>query len=297
MDDLENKFISLSTLYSILEKYIEKYPEDVEKFVEYIKGNELTTYDTRYTYHRGQGEKDENIIKKYQNFYITKPQNPVNNHKDGCLLCKKSWESTPEYVKSTLLCGHTYHTFCTDLQMYNTDHMRCIVDGCEINSWQHIRKIVREKELLKEGVENILINSYKKRLDFRKNLIDLNACIRNTVKSHRAIDGLIRTKKNEMLHKHIHNINQIQLDINNEVKNIKSSEEVAEYKANIRKYRKSARVIFSKYHLSFRELHARRLVKCPWRTRYILERHRANTYKFGFKIRAGKKKWDDPLDV
>ena len=70
------------------------------------------------------------------------------------------------------------------------------------------------------------------------------------------------------------------------------------YKNSVKTYRKKANHVFRKYHMSFRELRERRIIKTSWRLRWVLERHRSafTYYKMGVRIYPGKKTWRDTLD-
>jgi hypothetical protein len=147
--------------------------------------------------------------------------------------------------------------------------------------------------------ENILLDSYVKRNDFKQDIKELKVAVRGVSASHSSVLQLTANKKNEIMHNHIFEINQIQREINDSIAYIHTSQQMRDYKSKIRNYRKKASSIFRKYHVTFRDLYRRDIIKAPWRLRWVLERHRTpfSFYKFGFRFRVGKKKWKDPLEA
>ena len=290
----KNQFVSLD----ILEKYIEKYPEDAEKWLEFIKGPlEESTEKLRRRY-PGDVDINNEIYKTHDDLHNIESDVPIEHHNDGCLFCKKSWASTDGVPTTTLICGHKFHTVCSMIDQYTGDITRCIVDDCDISTWDYVRKIIRSKEKLKDKVENILLDAYQTRPDFKKDLKVLKECVSQVSRSHRKVGSMILNARKDFVHKHLYTINQMQNDINENVKAIKESEQMHTYKQSVKKYRKNASFIFRKYHLSFRELTQRGMLRTPWRVRWVLERHRTafTYYKMGLRIYPGKREWKDALE-
>jgi hypothetical protein len=290
----KNQFVSLD----ILEKYIEKHPEDAEKWLEFIQDPaEQYTGKLRRRY-PGDVDTTSDLYKTSEDLHTVESDVPIEHYNDGCLFCKKSWVSTDGVPTTTLICGHKFHTVCSMIDQYNNDMSRCIVDDCDINTWDYVRKIVRSKERVKDRAENILLDAYQKRSDFKKDLKELKENISVVSTTHSAVGSMIINAKKDIVHKHLYTINQIQNDINENVKLIKESEQMHKYKQSVRVYRKRANQIFRKYHLSFRELHQRGIIRAPWRVRWVLERHRTSFsyYKMGLRMYPGKKTWKDSLE-
>jgi hypothetical protein len=286
----ENEFISLSTL----ETYIEKYPEDAEKWLEFIEMQDES--DKPRIYRRG--EIDEEIKETQKNILEKNLDSPIDNFNDGCLYCKKSWVSTEGVPKITMICGHSYHTVCYMHEQYSTDSLACIVEGCTIDTWSYVRNIYKSNEDRKRRVENILLTSYKNRSDFKEHISEFKKNISEFQKSSSNLEKLVRVGRLNLIHKHIHAIRHFETDMNQAVNDIKLSEEYAKYKNNIKKHRKQAAAIFRKYHVSYRDLHLNNLVSGSWRIRYILERHgKFNFYKMGLRLYPGKKPYRDVLDL
>jgi hypothetical protein len=289
----KNEFISLNTL----ETYIERYPEDAEKWLEFIRDpseEESKLRRSRYI----RGEINEGLYKLNSDLHNIESEVPIEHYNDGCLFCKKSWLSTDGVPTTTLICGHKFHTLCSMIDQYNGDITRCIVEGCDINTWDYVRKIVRSKEKVKEKTENILLSAYQKRADFKKDIQDLKKDISSVTSAHNKVGSMITNAKKDFVHKHLYTINQLQNDINENVKYVKESEEMNTYKNAVRNYRKKANRIFRKYHMSFRELRERGILRTSWRLRWVLERHRSafTYYKMGVRLYPGKKTWRDTLD-
>lgn len=288
----KNEFISLDKL----ETYIEKYPEDAEKWLEFIQPSEEEE-KLRRTRHLAT-ELNADLYKISSDLHNIESEVPIQHYNDGCLFCKKSWAYTEGVPTTTLICGHKFHTICSMVDQYNGDITRCIVEGCDINTWDYVRKIVRSKQKTKEKAENILLDAYQKRSDFKADLKDLKESISAVTTNHSAVAKLIESGKKEFIHKHLYSLNQMQSDLNEGVKYIKESEKMENYKSSVRQYRKKAGHIFRKYHLSFRELRERGVIRTSWRLRWVLERHRSafGYYKLGFRMYPGKKIWKDALE-
>lgn len=290
----KNQFISLDTL----ETYIEKYPEDAEKWLEFIQDPAKDQEKKQLRRYPGNIDTEADLYKTNEDLYNLESDVPIEHYKDGCLFCKKSWSATEGVPTTTLICGHTFHTLCSMIDQYNGDITRCIVDDCDINTWDYVRKIVRSKEKAKERSENILLDAYQKRPDFKKDMKELKDTISHVSSAHTKVGSMISNGKKDFIHKHLYTINQMQNDINENIKTIQESEQMHKYKQSVRDYRKKASHIFRKYHMSFRELRERDLVRRGWRLRWVLERHRSafTYYKMGLRIYPGKKIWKDTLD-
>jgi hypothetical protein len=287
-----NELVSIN----ILEKYIEKYPEDAEKWLEFIKDPAEEQLNMQSTY--PNIDINAEIYKIYEELHTIEAEKPIDHYKDGCIFCKKSWASTDGVPTITLICGHKFHTVCSMIDQYQNDLNRCIVPDCDINTWEYVRKIVRSKEKLRIKTQNILLESFEKRNDFKKDLKILKKNVSNVSKNHNEIKKLMSNGQKLYVHKHLYSLNQMQNDLNEGVKNIKNSEEMHKYKQSVREYRKNANVIFRKYHVSFRELTQRGLLRASWRIRWLLERHRnpINYYKMGIRMYPGRMMWKDTLD-
>ena len=181
---------------------------------------------------------------------------------------------------------------------YSNDTPLCIIDGCNIDTWAYIRDIYRSKREKIRKVENILLTSYRKREDFKLDLLELKKYISHFNASYKKMYGLTINGRKDLLHKHLHSLHHLQEDMNDSVNTIQSSEEKLNYKLSIRKYRKHAAYIFRKYHVSFRDLHNAGLIKSSWQTRSILERHRKLSFhKLNIRLYPGGKKIKDPLET
>jgi len=291
----KNQFVSLENL----ELFIEKYPEDTDKWLEFLDERRHDTNITTYPYKtrtiRLEDINKENL--QEQTEILKESEHPISHFSEGCLLCKKSWTQTAEVPTITLICGHKFHTMCFMYNHYHTDRTHCIIDTCDINTWDYIRQIDKIKRENTESAENILFNSITRRKDFKQDFNDLKKIISDVTKKHTVVNNSLKQARNELLHKHIFSINEIQKDMNEMVKTIKENEEMNIYKNSLKIYRKKARNMFRKYHLSLRDLIRRKKLKVPWRLRWTLERHR-DAFSFSnlrLRMYPGRKIWVDPL--
>lgn len=286
----KNEFVSLS----VLEEYIEKYPEDAEKWLEFIKdpAEEELRRRRNYVYHEMNNEILEETINR------TLPSDtPVTCEKDGCLFCKKSWVSTETVPTTTLICNHKFHTTCSMLDQYSNDYVRCIVEGCTIDTWAYIRAINTRMERNQHKAEDLLLNTIQKRSDFKEEVKELKGIVSSVSGKHGTIRTLMANARRDFLHKHHCTINQLQTEMNQNIEFIRKSQQMVDYKSAISLYRKKAGHIFRNYHMSFRDMRERRLIKVSRNLRWILERHRNpfSFYRLGLRIYPGKKMWKDPL--
>jgi len=290
----------------ILEKYIERYPEDAEKWLEFIRdpAEDVLSRPENIIRRRRRlrqigGEINEELYKKYSDLHSVPSEVPIEHYRDGCLFCKKSWASTEDVPTATFICGHKFHTTCTMVHQYYNDVFSCAVEGCDIDTWDYVRKIVRSKEKATEKVEDILVESYRKRKDFKEDTNELKNIISSVSARHCDVKNLIAQGRKDFIHKNLYSINQMQNDLNQGMEFIRNSEEMYKYKKSVRVYRKKASYFFRKYHISLRELRERNIVRMPWRLRWVLDRHRNafSYYKMGLRLYPGKKQMKDPLNT
>ena len=278
----------------LLQAFIDKYPEDGPKWFEFIKEYGITPQPN---VHRNPNVPiDENLLNVLLEVNNVKEEEKVNNHENGCIICGKTWISL-DLPTTTLLCSHKFHTVCMMVKQYYGYDFQCYVDGCEMNQWRYVREIDDRQRHDKKKLEDILINSYLKRSDFKNDLRDIKESVSGITKEHANVSKLITQGKMDIVHKYISVIRQIQSDINNNLDTIKHSQEMSDFRAKLRKYRRKASNFFNKYHLSFRDLTKRRKISASWKIRSILERHGSafRFYKMALKIRPGQSRWKDPL--
>jgi hypothetical protein len=275
---------------TMLVNFLDKYPEDSCKWFEFLNSQKL---EVGYSETSTSLEDRERI----NTIYNSPCEVPIDNVADGCLFCKKSWLSTQGVPTMTHICGHTYHTLCSYVDQINNDIPRCIVEGCDINSWDYAKDMIHSKNVIQADTENILFDSYQKRTDFKQDIKDLKTHVSNVISAYTNVNSLMSLARKELIHKHIHTINHIQEDLNLTMKTIKQSEVMDRYNTLIRQYRKKASYIFRKYHLSFRNIIHRRMIRVPWKIRWVLERHGSpfSGYRMSLRIRPGLKLWRDPL--
>jgi hypothetical protein len=279
----------------LITKYIIKYPEDAIKWIEFMDDTKKSFDSIPTIYPSNTFIQEIKVPSIIDNIEIT--EETVNIL---CPYCKNRLDYDETIPKITLLCGHTYHTVCFQLlEHYHDQRLHCIISGCSIDTYSSIYRIVQLRRKLSNVVEDVFISSQLDRKDFKQDLKGLKkdiSLVRNSVSNLKNKEKNIR--KN-IIHKHIHEIRQIQNDINiGSSILLKKSNEYKECKNNIRLYRRKAAAIYRKYHISLRDIIDQNLIKMNWRIRSILERHGQPTskYRFGIRITPGKNPWKDNLE-
>lgn len=297
MDEIiEQHYLIEPKISDILYEYIDKYPEDAPKWVEYFnsKKEDVNIRRRRARYY-SRAVLDPII--EAMNFPIEIDTTVEITHETGCLHCKKTWDETPRMATMELLCGHRYHTLCVFLFYHNNETTICLVDLCNgINMMSVVNRISTLRNRRNNDIEEVLTDAILKNKDFQRDLKlmkkQVNVVKRSIGTYHKKSENL----RKKVLKKHLHSINYIQSDMNDIVKQLGSSEEKKGIRSSVTKYRKTAASIFRKYRVSFRDLYRKNLIKVNWRLRHILERHGQifNSYRFGIRIYPGKKVWRDP---
>ena len=81
----KNEFISLNTL----ETYIERYPEDAEKWVEFIRNPEEEEQKAKLRRTRRiREELNEDLYKLNSDLHNIESDVPIEHYNDVCLFCK-----------------------------------------------------------------------------------------------------------------------------------------------------------------------------------------------------------------
>jgi hypothetical protein len=276
MDEfVETPELKKDDLRNILYYYLDKHPEDHEKIYEALSEHKLK----------------ERMVTLLEG-YIP----PIENKTDGCILCVKSWEDTPDAVTTTLLCGHTFHTACHMIYTYNHNE-RCPDTTCDIDSWRIVNRLYRGRREERDTVQDTIINNLEGRADFKA---DLRA-FKKSINMVRAGRGLVlkdfKNQRKQLIHRNIHAIREIQKDMNETYSGLSKSETYTNMRSSVSKYRKVANTLFRKYHVSFRDLYNAKIIKADWRLRHVLERHGSpfSRWRFNLRFSPGKKIMDDPI--
>jgi len=282
---LINKCLTVNTL----ETYLEKYPEDAEKWL----GHLMPDYNSvPPPYVRGRREViSEEDIEKYN--IVRDMDTPFSNPEEMCGLCRKMWDATSLHATTTLLCGHKYHTVCYFLH-YHEYHDGCVVEGCASETAHIINQLSTRRTHIREGVEAALINTVKNNKEFKAEIKNLKRSI-NMITKRLNECGKYRNKlKNDVIKKHECNLNQLQHDLNRAYKISNSGDIYKAYKSEIRKYRMIENRIYRKYHLDTNDLGRMGIMRrYNWRIRYALNRHYrySNKYRFVVRVSPGKYNW------
>lgn len=272
---------------TVLEEYIEEHPEDAEKWLEFLQ-----TKDEKFL---------DNIRNRMRTNIIVTPEigedlecNLPPDYENVCIKCKRTWASTPEHLTTSLLCGHKYHTACWFLHAYE-DSENCIFEGCGQSTYGYVRDLCRRRERMRVDTVSVLTEAVCSKREFKFDIKKMKRQISKCIKSFRRITLKEKENRGNLMKKHIFSIRQIQSDMNDAVRDWSKSAERVECFKEVRAYRRIERDIFTKYHLSLRDLIRKRIIRrMDWRVRSVLERHgriNAGRYRFGIRIYPGSKKW------
>jgi hypothetical protein len=299
MDEIiEQHYLIEPKISDILYEYIDKYPEDAPKWVEYFNFNTNENENSlRRRYGRYYSQQSLDTIIQAMNFPIEIDTTVNITHETGCLHCKKTWDETPRMATMEMLCGHKYHTLCSFLFYHNHDSSICLVDSCNsVNIMSIVNRISILRNRRTNDIEEVLTDAILKNKDFQDDLKLMKKQISVVNRSIGVYHKKSENIRKKILKKHLHSINYIQSDMNEATKQLAFTEEKKNVRSSISKYRKTAASMFRNYHVSFRDLYRKNMIKANWRLRHVLERHGSifSSYKFGIRIRPGKKIWRDP---
>ena len=290
---LINKYVTVNTL----ETYIEKYPEDAQKWKDHL---DPVLYPDKYKKRKTTLRVNNRTTiteEDYSRYNIIKREGEEFTNSDTmCAICKHSWEQTPAHATTTLLCGHKYHTVCY-FMIYYENSEGCIIDGCPSHTGRIISQLHRRRMNLRDTLETTLVNTLKDTNEFKSDLTKMKSKISGIIKHLTAFRKVKQELRKKIIKKHECNLSQIQFDINNTVKSLKSTNEALAFKSEITKYRIIERKFYRKYHISLRDLIRYGLVRdLNWTVRRIILGHDAyrNRRDFGIKIFPGKRSWFRP---
>ena len=276
---------------SVLEEYIEKHPEDVEKWVEHL-GPKLGLNNTKTNLRRRQNNNEpvNTIIPVIESDLEEMP----TDHTSACMKCKRTWDSTAVHPKTTLLCGHSYHTQCFFMMNYG-DLDVCVHDGCNYSIWEHVRQIYDKNVELRRDTTQLLIDTLKKDPEFNNSIKGMQQYIKQTRTYTNLFKRNVSVLKRDIIKKHKYNIQAIQNDMNATVKLARTHPRLSEARKMVSKYRRFERLFQDKYHLSLHDLVHNRVIRRPaWDVMHILNRHGSfmpHNYRFGIRIRPGRNTW------
>lgn len=286
---LINKYFTITTLQA----YLEKHPEDTEKWLEHFEPllfphrirNTARTYDRRTI--------PKQDYSKYN--IVAKQHIEVRDSDIMCAICKHSWEETPLHATTTLLCGHKYHTVCYFMLYYESEE-GCQIEGCTDDTRRIVGDLYRMKSRLRESIENTLIDNIKANREFKNEVRKLKSKVSSIVRHVSAFSKAKRQMRKNIIKKHECNLSQIQFDINNSFKLLNSSREAKALKSEIHKYRTIERGFFRRYHLSLHDLTRYGLVgRINWVVRGMLIRHYGYSSRtrrhLGIRLVPGRRTW------
>ena len=183
------------------------------------------------------------------------------------------------------------------LDDYEDNGGSCIITTCEYPSRNMVYNIYKSRQQKVDDKMDELLEEKLQTEEFNNDLKDLKMSIRNVMSNHTKVVKLHKIAKKQVVHKHIHTINQIQSELNAAMLGVKDTDEMKNYSKYLRIYRKKSRLFFNKHHVSFRNLNDARIIRVGWRARFILERHRNgfSMWQYSLKIKPGGKRWKDPI--
>ena len=280
----------------IITSFIEKHPEDADKWLEHLK----PIFDPTPIPYGVNPQPSEDEIKKH--YFEEEKDADVPPNDVGCTKCKKTWASTAEHPTTTLLCGHRYHTICYLIGQYYDDMGRCPVEGCSHSPWELVRKISRRKDRAREEARNVLTEAVSNKEEFKRELRVYNDLVKEYVEAANKLKKMTDTVANNCIRKNVFSIRAIQDDINSSVKSVKESDTMKDAKKVLSKFRKYSQKFYRKYHLSLRDLLRRNMLRKMNRGhRAVLERHNnilsIRKYRMGIRIRPGNKTWSKYMDI
>jgi hypothetical protein len=291
---MESSLIPIDYMFKLdmLETYLEKYPEDVGKWIEHL-GEKMELIHEKQLYRKpSEDDIPKNVLMPEIDSEL--PENVLVNPESGCIQCKRTWESTAIYPTTTLLCGHKYHTECYFWLSYH-DHDRCIYDGCNYAIWEHMRDVERKRKTSKTDTTTVLLNAVRKTPDFKNDIKVFKSYITKVSSNIFLIDKAQKKIKSDLVERNLYNIQALQNDVNKSIKDAKTIPELSETKKIVNKFRKFERTFYHKYHLDLRDLMNHRLIKnMSWNVRRILQRHATlspSKYRFRISIYPGSKSW------
>ena len=219
------------------------------------------------------------------------------NESEACSICRRTWESTANYPRTTNLCGHVFHTACAMLYYQDTQDRNCPYQGCVYNCWAIITVMQENRyQTLQTRGEEVIIatmqtGEYKRDLEvFKKSIRTVSSAYKGAIKEY-------KDARKNLIHKHIHSINQIQMDMNTYLKAVKSGANAKKYRLALTAYRKKARAFHLNHGLSFRDLKRRNIIKAPFQVTWALERHRSifSSWQLSLRLTPGARLLRDPI--
>jgi hypothetical protein len=276
----------------ILISFIEKHPEDAEKWLEHLDPI-FNPAPISYLKRNNDIALTEEQVNR--NFFTEDTPAEVPRPDTGCSKCKRTWASTTEHPTMNLLCGHKFHTVCYLMAQYEDDAGRCSVEGCNYDSWGIIRRICRKRERLREEARNTFLRPLDNNEEFKRDVAKMSQYVKDYKTARGKLEVRLKNVRTDVVKKHIFAIRQIHGDLNDSVKRLKESESMKNTLSALRKFRVFSRSFHRKYHLSLRDLIRRNYIKdISWNHRSVLERHHGimrTTYRFQIRINPGRQLW------
>lgn len=288
----------------LLERYLEKHPEDTLKWTEFLTPQENTSRRSHRTISgflktlqssTVEYEEDDSLSdnsERGEEEYIPAQVDPITAddwiqnantdameyNVDMCPYCARGYKE--DQTSMTLLCGHKCHTrcYCIRTCIEQDTYVSCNVRGCRRIS---VRLVAMEQEKIEEAkddVTDVLINSLKKRKDFRQDIKNLKVHFSDITKTDSIIKSEMAAEKRRIIEKYQDQLNAIQMEMDESLATIKKGDTICMNRKAVSIARKEAKAFYRKYHVSLRDLIDKNLIRVGWRIRWTVERERAYHY-------------------
>jgi hypothetical protein len=270
-----DRFLNLT----ILEGFLEKYPEDLTKWINHLKPPVEQANNVNYS---------EEML----NTFVIEHDSTQPSDEESCCVCKKSFSSTPSHVTITLLCNHKLHTICYLMDEYQYN-LSCPSPGCTLNMWHIARKINDRVVNTKKKITNVFVDKCIERPEFKEDITVIKGIIRDIRECRNRLSGAKKQAMNTLMEKHKYSLQLIQDDINKIGVDIRKLDDFKKVKAYRLRFRRLERQMERKYNLTLHEMVKYKIIKVSWRIRCLLGRHSSinNLCYSRIRINTGVKKW------
>jgi hypothetical protein len=291
----------------MLEKYLEKHPEDTLKWTEFFAPAE-DTFHRRHkrtvtgflqalaptVEHEEEDSDSENndVFDRQEahalpevnteviaNDWILNQGTDAMEYTEGtCPYCANGYKE--DQPTMTLLCGHKCHTrcYCIRTCIEQDTYVSCNVRGCRLISVRHVSREQEKIEESKDDVTTVLIDSLKKRKDFRQDIKNLKVHFSDITKGDTLIKSEMAHAKKAIVEKYQDSLNAIQVEMGKSMEEVRNGETAALYRKAVSIARKATKEFYRKYHISLRDLMNKNLIRVGWHVRWTVEHRR--TYRY-----------------
>jgi len=271
-----DRFLNLT----ILEGFLEKYPEDLTKWVNHLKPPvEQVNNNVDYS---------EEML----NTFVIEHDSTQPSDEECCSVCKKSFTSTPSHVTTTLLCNHKLHTICYLMQEFHYNQS-CPTPGCTLNMWYIARKLNDKVHDTQKKISNMFVDRCMERPEFKEDISAMNHIVRDVRACKTRLIEVKKKAMDSLMEKHKYSLQLIQDDINKIGADIRKLDDFKKLKSYRLRFRRLERLTERKYNITLHEMIKYKILKISWKVRCLLGRHSSinNLIYSRIRINTGVKKW------